>query len=391
MSDNRRINISEPAVIDTDLTPLSDKFQLEPSDSVEQWVYGNDNTYSPNRTQTPLILTPVISVVDMDSGTAYTPAISNVHYYVLEYNASTFQWEETLVSTVSPGTDADYYILENTNKLVVRKNVSPTSGVTIRCEAYYVDPRDANVTYHVEDSVMLSANQDATAIYPVIDVREQKTTEYNPFTDASSQFSFHASASIDGSDVSAATLFQWYAVSAGTEVLIDTLPCYVSGQGTATLVVDAMYAEDLTIVLRAKADAQAPLYPCKVFRSLMWFIPKIDAKSVCTNGAAVRNSGGSLMHFECLLKMRGRDLTDDMRKHLAFKWIAKKINPANPSDGDLVGWSPTIDMTNAQLINTTAYSTHVKAEVYLLSALKPVTYLGEQVTYNGQPVFAREI
>ena len=73
----RLLNISQPEVIITNLTPLSDNFWVSASDTLEQWFYVNDGSYKPNRTLTRLVLTPMIEAVDTDSGIKYTPSFQD--------------------------------------------------------------------------------------------------------------------------------------------------------------------------------------------------------------------------------------------------------------------------------------------------------------------------
>jgi hypothetical protein len=77
----RRLNISQPTVISTTLVPLSDYFDIVASDAIEQWYYVNTGEYKPDRTETPLILTPIIKAVDEDTGIAYTPTLAPVKWY----------------------------------------------------------------------------------------------------------------------------------------------------------------------------------------------------------------------------------------------------------------------------------------------------------------------
>ena len=74
----KRIKISQPTVIITDLPPLTDMFDIIPSDSLEQWYYANSGEYSPNRIDTPLLLTPSIKAVDESSGQIYYPGFQTV-------------------------------------------------------------------------------------------------------------------------------------------------------------------------------------------------------------------------------------------------------------------------------------------------------------------------
>jgi len=398
----RRINISQPTVIETDLTPLSDNFFIDNSDALEQWYYDNheptESGYSPDRLLTPLVLMPKVSAVDSDSGVEYTPTIYLIHWYVSEYDASTGTWDTEREITSSSATE-DYY--KSGTNLIVRKNVSYTYGVSIKCQVEYIDPRDSGVHYMLQDSISLSTNRDATIIYPTLDVTGEHTVEYKPLSDATSQFTFSAKAYIGAEDKTNDLYFVWYAYdeASGVETPIANLDCFVSvsGQNNNTLTVDALYTDNLTIVLRAKESPNAAnLYPSKCFRSLVWMLPKMDAKTICTNGSAVREGGSATMHFEQIITVKGHDLEDSViKKHLAFLWKYRKLSStsssANANAEITIGWSPTIDIAKSTLLNTDGYSTPVLAEIYLLSPYERVTWQNEDVTYNGEQVFARNV
>ena len=132
----KRLNISQPAVIFTDLQPLSDIFDITPSDSLEQWYYVNSGEYSPNRNDTPLILTPTIKAVDESSGSMYTPSFLNVAWYLLtpgnstDYSGSDALWPGkgfVRITAVADGDNVDYYCPTSgtPGRLVVKKNVPP--------------------------------------------------------------------------------------------------------------------------------------------------------------------------------------------------------------------------------------------------------------------------
>ena len=74
----RKLNTSQTTVIQTMMTPLSDSFSIQANDTLEQWYYVNTSTYSPDRQDTPLQLTPTIVAVDTETGMTYSPTFANV-------------------------------------------------------------------------------------------------------------------------------------------------------------------------------------------------------------------------------------------------------------------------------------------------------------------------
>ena len=182
-------------------------------------------------------------------------------------------------------------------------------------------------------------------------------------------------------------IFKWFAMNNGVETAIDTLPCYVDGQNTSTLRVDAMFAEKLNVVLRAtKGAGLEELSPGKAFASLEWRVPDIDTHVVSYNGGAVRTSTGD-MTFGTIINVRGKMLEAIRRNtHLRMNWKYRYSSNTVVHDA---GWgdmtpqdeemkqSVTISNANLMHVKTTAgqtlASTHVYPEVYLLGAWKPAT------------------
>lgn len=386
----RKLNVPQPAVINTELAPFDESFYIEPDGQLEQWYYDNTNTYAPHRPRTPLTLTPKLSVFDNDTKQSFIPSFYTVSWYANEYKNNGYV--ESEITNVDDGENVDYVIVGNTLK--VKKNVPYTRAVQIRCRATYIDPRDAGVTYVVEDMVTLSTNRDASVIYPSLDVACPSSRAYNPLVDESSTFTFVAIANKGGVDVTSDVYFVWYAINGTTEVLADTMPWYVSGQNTGTLTVDALYGEEIQVVLRAKENAQAAtLYPDKAYRSIVWQIPDIDTNVVSANGGAVRTDTYK-MKFSTVVNVRHNVLADAKKHaHLRFNWKYRKSNSSTEYDA---GWGEEVEILASQLRNVygssaTLASTIVYPYVYIVGAYDVITYEGETVTHDGETVYGRSL
>jgi len=575
----RRLNVSTPTVINTELVPLDESFYLDVDGQMEQWYYDNTEQYAPNRKVTPLLLVPVISAFDKDTSTSYTPAFNTTQWFANEWNETQGKYVETEITNQVDSGSADYVI--QGNNLLVKKNVSYSHAVTIRCVATYIDPRDSGVTYTVEDSVNLTTNRTADVVFPEVDIISPSGRAYNPLVDdTNSQYDFkgvttnnpvqplntdvrrypvdvdgteeilnsgeavapimdirygenrmtdqefmyrqtaggtlvgesidkayierikgnssvvkgellsvtmnaiqtkgknnswtktqtmpittlngklngagnsvtifpdglkkvgtiqdeifvdgglvkaikrvgsRAYESGDESDTSVITDgstttfyvlttpetyvldpitdFVWYGIKNGQEVLADTLPWYVSGQGTDNLTVDAMYGENINVVLRCKMMDGETLSPSKAYASLNWRTPDIEPFVQSDNGGAVRGDTED-MTFDTIVNVNGEVLSDALkRKHLAFNWKIHKDNAApNTPEAEIdKGWGQRItidasDLRNArQTPSSTLASTLVYNHVYLKGAYEEVTDNGEAVTYNGEKVYDRPI
>lgn len=187
----RRINISTPTVINTELIPLDESFYLDIDGQTEQWYYDNTKEYAPNRKVTPLLLVPVISVFDKDTNTSYQPSFYTTQWFATEWDDSAGEYVEHEITNRTDSGSADYVI--QGNNLVVKKNVSYSHAVTIRCAATYVDPRDSGVTYMVQDNVTLTTSRAADVVFPEVSITSPSGRAYNPLIDdVNSQYEFNA-------------------------------------------------------------------------------------------------------------------------------------------------------------------------------------------------------
>lgn len=409
----KRLNISQPAVIITDLPPLTDMFDIIPSDSLEQWYYVNSGEYSPNRNNTPLILTPTIKAVDESSGSMYSPSFLNVAWYLLtpgnstDYSGSDALWPGrgfVRITAVADGDNVDYYCPTSgtPGRLVVKKNVPPpagsTGGVTLCCVANYIDPRDSGVTYMVHKVVSLATNQDASADILKVELQCPPSQKFNALKAESSVYEFQAKLlGANNQDVTASHYIEWYGIvgDSTTEVLLNTLPCYTNctqptgkGQGKDTVRIDAMYAENISIVCRARktTSASSALMKEKAVASVVWDWPKTDSVTVCRNGAAVDDNTRNLT-FETIVNVKGATLTEQQKQDNLLINYLRRVSTSSSFTN--MGWGQTVTVKSSTVKQTTSYSTPVHSEVYMLGALEVVTDGGEPVTDNGETVFAR--
>lgn len=380
----RRLNTSQPVVISTQLQPLDIHFDVVADGQLEQWYYDNTQTWSPNRRITPLTLTPTISAVDTETATSYTPNFYLVKWYALEYSVQN-GWVETQIVNTTDG-DVDYVIVGNTLK--VKKNVSYDCPVQIRCVATYIDPRDVSRVGDTEKITTLNCSKDANVNIPTIDILCETSQSFNPLTMDSSLYTFNAVGYLSGNDVTQNLYFVWKAIVNDTEVLIETTPFYVSGQGTNTLVVDAMFEENINVVLQSKASQSSQtLYLQKVYRSIVWRIPDIDSMVVSRNGQAYRENISS-MTFSTIVNVKGRTLSEEKKRaNLTFNWKTRLSTSSTEVDK---GWGEELTLPNSEL-QTNNGTMLVYPIVYVKWTMEVVTHNGENVTHNGDLVYHRFI
>ena len=130
--------------------------------------------------------------------------------------------------------------------------------------------------------------------------------------------------------------FEWYGISNGSEVKIDTLPCYQNatqpsgyGQGTSKININALYGEDISVILRMKRypTDQYPM-PMKVTKSVAWKIPPLSVVVVSDKGSAVRATNQSTnFTFSTIVNQQGEVIPDDVKQeNMVFTWYYQKFN-----------------------------------------------------------------
>lgn len=263
----RKLNHPTPTVINTELVPLDESFYIEASGELEQWYYDNSKQFAPNRVITPLTLTPMLSVFDKDTSTSYTPSFYTTRWFVNEYNATQGEYVESEIVNPVDGSSPEYII--SGNNLLVKKNVSYTRSVTIRCEATYIDPRDSGVTYTTRDSVILTCNHDATVVFPDVAITSPKARSFNPLTDyktvegvevQDSQFDFDATITNNPEVEEKANdyLAKYEVDGGGTEELVAQDDSITSAPTMQIRYPDGSIEQDATFVKRATAGGTKP-------------------------------------------------------------------------------------------------------------------------------------
>lgn len=180
-----RISISQPAVIHTELRPLDESFWIGANGQLEQWYNENDNVFAPDRTVTPLTLSPHLSVKDGDTGNGYSTesSPSTLTFQYVTWKVKEWDGTEYVETTITSTTNTDPYYKSGNNLVVQKNNYDPAHAITITCEVRYNDPRDVGAMNDTQGSTMLVTSVDATAVYPVIDIANPSARSFNPLKD----------------------------------------------------------------------------------------------------------------------------------------------------------------------------------------------------------------
>lgn len=172
------INTAPMAVVTTLHTPQTLLLTLKAaSGTLTQAQDITQNLWSPDRTLTPLVLESVFSAYDPDTKSRVSAAAS-------------LKWYANDVEIQTTATDSDYYRVDTdtggirAGSLVVRKNVSYTTPVTIRCEATYQGRTE-------KDEVVLTSENKPDVFY-MLDLMTPNVVKYRPLEDASPLKTFKA-------------------------------------------------------------------------------------------------------------------------------------------------------------------------------------------------------
>lgn len=370
-------------------SPLSEMVELTAvgGRSLEQWHYVNEGVYYPNRRSSALTLRPVIRVADPDTSRTYTPTITGSLWYYRRHGETSW----TQVTNTTESADEPFTVKSN-NDLVVRANYT----VELLCEIIYADPRNS-MSVNTSAQTTLVTNEDAESVYNVHIYTGAGGYEYSPLTEDSSLKTFKAMATLGFKDVTDDVIFQWFtlpdgmAVPAGSVdglVPIDTNdPAYVSGQGTKTLVLDAMYADSYPIILRMKRSASAPgLEPCRDRAHMVWRIPAIKGEVYSPQGNAVKGDSAGDMTFKPIYTTNLGTVSDDkVKDHLIIDWSRR----SSAGSFSKVGTGPSIKQKVKDIRTNGTTSTLMQAEAYLRGPYRQVVQDGNNViieidgvTYN---------
>lgn len=184
--------------IDTHLdfvySPLNVSYgiSVEGNVAAEQNYDQSDGTYSPNYTQTYLVLKPWMMVVDPDEVIAPGAVrMTNMHWYV--YDGCT----ETEITN---GTD---YQIASDGRLSVRKNVDPGKTLLYRFTGEYQDPRNGEV-WKMDDNHAVTCGAESARVR--LTLNQPELVEWDPTTDEPSKIVLRSDLLIGKDPVAAANL-----------------------------------------------------------------------------------------------------------------------------------------------------------------------------------------
>ena len=367
------INTAPPVVVATVRTPLDGSMSISPNGGATTQVYDEvTNTYEPvDRQDTPLVLSPVVSIVDPDTGQQVPlSSMSSVSIKWFVGNSQNPVTSTTQSDDYHLQTDDDTATGVPTGNLVVRHNVGPSDDfiVNILCQLSFVDSGRSEV-YKYDAAIILTSEEKVQDMLSIQLANPSKVT-YNPIFDDSSQRTFKAKVYNGGTLVSNSNFkFFWYVDG----VLANNKVCYVSGQNTDTLVLDAEYADNVIVTARIATDTTAvsPNHPANAECTLIWQWPRLKVIPYSQNGESIKLASES-KSFGCFIQAYGHDISDTKRnRYCKVKWYTQ---PTNSSTKTYLSspWGFTKTVTGADLFKTGGVKVNVGAVLYTVGAKSTV-------------------
>lgn len=409
----RVLSKPQPLSIHTEFLPLDVSFDLIADDTLRQWYHNVDNLWQPNRTITPLNITPRVMVNDKETSEVSECTITQSTWSKREtVSGQTGDW--SVITTTIESPSAPYQL--DGDAIRVKENIL-NKVVELKCHVLFAHPKFEGVTYEVEDSVLLVTSEDTALTYANIYLSYTDTTQNKTFAAAElltfdpildydvssdtfdSQFTFTASAKKGDVDVTdpdpeheiVGTYFEWYIQEKGVTVAATSHPAYVSGgtSGSKTLVVDALYSEEFLIICQGKEIGSTEFYPTYAKTTVAWSYPLVDCAVECENGASIKETDRDLI-FSPIINTKSHTLNDaEVRKNLQVNWGTKLEGGASATVCTDLGWGPKMVVNSSVVRGTQVFNKQVYATVYTKGCYQPVTCNGQSVTCNNEQVISR--
>lgn len=333
-------------------TPLNVSVSLvQDGGGLTQTHCAETGEYIPDRSLTPLVITPVVRVQDpdgiIDDGAA---TLTGVAWYALPEDiakavpAGTYIGTELSQYLVTDATDG--FLVDRDGSIRVEKNIPYLSPVVLVFTGNIPDVRSGKLV-KVQDSVLLSTSSIAVPASLTLD--KPASWSFNPIEDSGLR-SIKASLMLGGlapDPSKVKTRFWWYRASGNTEVLIDEDEDYFyeSGQGTDTLVIDPEYLESERIICKAVyviGSGSLPATPGQDFLSAETVVsrryPAYDFENYVHGGVEVAPNAGHVKN-ECVVTI-GQQVLENPSRYFTVVWSIK--DPVYGAEWRILGYGDSI-------------------------------------------------
>lgn len=232
---------------------LNKSMTLEGSIPTHQSYDADLDEHTPDYTLTPLIIQPLISVIDRDGvipAGKVNSSLANVKWYAIVGGV------RTLIATSNTGYEVTTSG-DNAGRIKVKKNLDVSVPVTLEFYAQYIDPR-TNQIFIIQMTQLLRCDNSTPAI-PQLVLDATAQTLYNPLTDVDNQV-VRARLLLGTKDSPVANrTFTWEKMrpdgswsAVGSDILDYDLT--VSADGTSCTVNRRLMGDELSLRCRARYD-----------------------------------------------------------------------------------------------------------------------------------------
>lgn len=333
-------------------TPLNVTVALiQEGGSLTQTHCAETGEYIPDRSITPLVITPEVKVQDPDGiipdGRA---TLTGVAWYALPENiaqavpAGTYIGNELSQYLITDASDG--YSVDRDGALHVEANIPYLSPVVIVFTGNIPDVRSGKLV-KVQDSVLLSTT--SIAVPATLSLDKPASWNFNPIADSGLR-TIKASLMLGGRQpdpTKVRTKFWWYRASGNSLTLLDADEdlFYESGQNTDTLTVDPRYLDEERIVCKAEyvlngsAIPSSPTANCLTAETVITRkYPGYDFEHFVHGGVEVSPNAGHVKN-ECVVTV-GRKVLDSASRYFTVIWSIKE--PVHGAEWRILGYGDSI-------------------------------------------------
>ena len=307
--------------------------------------------FIPDRSLTPLVITPVVRVQDPDGVIADGVAsLTGVSWYVLPEDiaqavpAGTYIGNELSQYLVTEATEG--YSVDRDGSLRVEANIPYLQPVVLVFTGNVPDIRSGKLV-KVQDSLLLSTS--SVAVPATLTLDKPASWLFNPIADTGLR-TIKASLKLGGlapDPTKVRTKFWWYRASGNNETLIDEDEdfFYESGQNTDTLVIDPEYLDSERIICKAVyalGSGSLPATPGQDCLSAETVVsrryPAYDFENYVHGGVEVSPTA-SHVKSECVVTI-GQQVLSNPSRYFTVIWSVKE--PVHGSEWRVLGYGDTI-------------------------------------------------
>ncbi len=367
--------MKKTARLNVEYDPLHSAFSLVvESGSVLQVHSAETDEYIPDRSITPLVLTPYFNVVDVTgltpSGRAESKLVDMRWYEGSEDDSN------LIISGMNGYTINGY-------KLTIAKNINYLSPITIIFTAKYFDVRSGK-TLRLSDKKTLSTTSLTEKPVTLELDKPESSWLFDPLHDTGLR-SVTATMRLAGNIVDASrALYWWYKVVSGVETLVDPLDdlWYESGQNTSVLSIDPRYV-DGNLHLRCKGEyvepgKTAPTQPtsfCQMADTTVVRRYSAYDFDFFINGGNQVSSDVEHIKAESIIR-QGNDLISSPESFFLIEWLIKHVTWG--ATWKTLGYGPDITIAKSAYIN----GADIALDLHEKESLKAASINGDVLTIN---------